>query len=57
MTHVLIIGATGYIGQAIANSLIRSGGFTVYGLARSPEKAKFLSSLEIIPVDLSLIHI
>jgi saccharopine dehydrogenase-like NADP-dependent oxidoreductase len=47
---VLIIGATGYIGQALALSLMRSGGYPVYGLARSPEKAKSLEALEIIPV-------
>jgi nucleoside-diphosphate-sugar epimerase len=50
MPKVLIMGATGYIGQALALSLMRSGGHTVYGLARSPEKAKFLEALEIIPV-------
>lgn len=50
MPKILIIGATGYIGQALALSLMRSGGHTVYGLARSPEKAKSLEALEIIPV-------
>jgi hypothetical protein len=29
---------------------MRSGGHTVYGLARFPEKAKSLEALEIIPV-------
>jgi len=50
MPKILIIGATGYIGQALALSLMRSGGHTVYGLARSAEKAKSLEALEIIPV-------
>ncbi|MCJ1408081.1 hypothetical protein MMC19_002154 [Ptychographa xylographoides] len=50
MSKVLIIGATGYIGQAFALSLLRSGLYTVYGLARTPEKARALQALEIIPV-------
>ncbi|MCJ1396464.1 hypothetical protein MMC18_009354, partial [Xylographa bjoerkii] len=50
MSKVLILGATGYIGQALALSLLRSGLFTVYGLARTPAKARALSALEIIPV-------
>jgi nucleoside-diphosphate-sugar epimerase len=50
MPKILIIGATGYIGQALALSLVRSGGHTVYGLARTPKKAKSLEALEIIPV-------
>ncbi len=50
MPKILIIGPTGYIGQALALSLMRSGEHTVYGLARSPEKAKSLEALEIIPV-------
>lgn len=50
MPNVLILGATGYIGQAAAHSLTSSGNHTVYGLARTPEKAKFLASIEVIPV-------
>jgi nucleoside-diphosphate-sugar epimerase len=50
MPRVLIIGATGYIGQALALSLLRSGNYTVYGIARSQSKAKDLAKLEIIPV-------
>lgn len=50
MPKVLIIGATGYIGQALSLSLLRSGSYTVYGIARSPSKAASLSQLEIIPV-------
>lgn len=50
MPHVLILGATGTIGNALAQSLVRSGNHTVYGLARSPAKAKGLAVQEIIPV-------
>ena len=38
MPTVLVLGATGYIGLPFAQSLLRSGNYTVYGLARSPEK-------------------
>lgn len=50
MPHILILGATGTIGNALAQSLVRSGNHTVYGLARSPAKAKGLALQEIIPV-------
>lgn len=50
MSRVLVIGATGYIGREVALSLLRSGNYYVYGLARSEAKAKDLASLEIIPV-------
>jgi nucleoside-diphosphate-sugar epimerase len=50
MPHILILGATGTIGNALALSLIRSGNHTVYGLARSPAKAKGLAVQEIVPV-------
>jgi nucleoside-diphosphate-sugar epimerase len=50
MPKVLVIGATGYIGRALALSLLRSGNHVVYGLARTPEKAKELAAMEIIPV-------
>lgn len=50
MPNILIIGATGYIGQCLALSLLRSGSHTVYGLARNTESAKLLQSREIIPV-------
>lgn len=50
MPHVLILGATGIIGNALAQSLVRSGNHIVYGLARSPAKAKGLALQEIIPV-------
>jgi shikimate 5-dehydrogenase len=44
MPNILILGATGYIGQAVAHALTSSGSHTVYGLARTPSKAKLLSS-------------
>jgi nucleoside-diphosphate-sugar epimerase len=53
MSKVLIIGATGYIGRTVAQSLLRSGNYAVYGIARSLEKAKQLAALEIIPVNVT----
>lgn len=50
MTRILLIGATGYVGSALASELLRSGLHTVYGLARSSEKATQLAAKEIIPV-------
>jgi uncharacterized protein YbjT (DUF2867 family) len=50
MPKVLVIGATGYIGRALAQSLRRSGNHVVYGMARSPAKARELEAMEIIPV-------
>lgn len=50
MPNILIIGATGYIGEALALSLLRSGSYTVYGLARSSQKATSLAALEITPI-------
>jgi len=50
MVKVLVLGATGYIGSAVSASLNRSGDHTVYGLARSPQKATQLSKQEILPV-------
>jgi nucleoside-diphosphate-sugar epimerase len=50
MPQILIIGATGYIGQALALSLLRSGNHTVFGIARSQSKASDLAKLEIIPI-------
>jgi len=46
---VLIIGATGVVGLPAAQALVRAG-HIVYGLARTPEKAKLLAAEEIIPV-------
>ncbi|KAG4419085.1 hypothetical protein IFR04_007777 [Cadophora malorum] len=47
MVNVLVIGATGYIGQALTQSLVRSGDHRVFGLARTPEKEKLLSRKEV----------
>ena len=50
MPHILVFGATGTIGNALALSLVRSGLHTVYGLSRSQTKADSLAKQEIIPV-------
>jgi nucleoside-diphosphate-sugar epimerase len=50
MPKILIIGATGYLGQTLALSLLRSGNHAVYGIARSAAKAASLARLEITPV-------
>ncbi|KAH8818345.1 hypothetical protein F5882DRAFT_473026 [Hyaloscypha sp. PMI_1271] len=49
MPNVLVVGAIGYIGQALTTSLVRSGTHTIYGLARTPSKASLLASQEINP--------
>ncbi|TCD70853.1 hypothetical protein EIP91_001161 [Steccherinum ochraceum] len=46
---VFVLGATGFIGLPAAQALVRAG-HSVYGLARTPEKAKQLAAEEIIPV-------
>ncbi|KAM0255720.1 hypothetical protein ACHAQJ_005474 [Trichoderma viride] len=50
MTKVLIIGATGYVGKRLAETLVRSGQHKVYGIARSEAKAKPLSLAEVTPI-------
>lgn len=50
MPKVLILGATGYVGRQIANLLVQSGQHTVYGVTRTPAKAKQLAKEEIIPI-------
>jgi len=45
-TTVIVIGATGYIGQAVALAYRRAG-FRVYGVVRHPEKAKILLQNEV----------
>lgn len=50
MVNVLIVGATGYIGQALTSSLVCSGEHTVFGLARTKSKANTLMSQEITPI-------
>ena len=49
MPNVLVFGATGYIGGAVASSLVRSG-YTVFGLARTEAASLLLASQEITPV-------
>lgn len=50
MPRILILGATGYLGNRIANLLVQTGQHTVYGVARSSEKALQLARDEITPV-------
>ena len=49
MPRILVLGATGYIGNALALSLLRNN-HRVYGLARDPASANRLARQEIIPV-------
>lgn len=50
MTKVLLLGATGYIGKRLAETLVRSGQHKVYGIARSEAKAKTLALAEVTPI-------
>ncbi|QRV78346.1 NAD(P)-binding protein [Ceratobasidium sp. AG-Ba] len=50
MPRILVIGANGYIGNALSLSLVRSGDHTVWGVARTPEKARSLAIQEISPI-------
>lgn len=50
MSKVLIHGATGTVGGALAHQLLRSGNHIVYGTARTPEKARGLAAEEIISI-------
>lgn len=49
MSSVFVLGASGYIGNAVARDFA-SRGYRVYGLVRSEEKANILRKQEIIPV-------
>jgi nucleoside-diphosphate-sugar epimerase len=49
MVKILVLGATGYVGFPLCQSLLRAS-HTVYGLARDNEKALRLAQNEIIPV-------
>ena len=46
---IFVTGASGYIGQAVAGALARTG-HEVFGLVRSREKAAALGALEVRPV-------
>ena len=48
MPRILIVGATGYVGHALALSLVRSGNHIVYGIARNDAKARSLAQDEIV---------
>ena len=47
--RIFITGATGFIGNAVAQA-VRRAGHEVYGLVRTPAKAALLSQNEIFPV-------
>ncbi|KAF4537493.1 Nad dependent epimerase [Lasiodiplodia theobromae] len=50
-THnVLILGAGGYLGHAIATAYIRTGRWRAYGQIRNPSHATRLSAAEITPI-------
>lgn len=49
MPNVLLLGATGYLGLAVANKLVQSGNYHVWGHTRSMTKAKLLEQNEILP--------
>lgn len=49
MAGVLIVGATGFIGRAVAQA-VRRNGFTAFAQTRSDAKAKALAADELIPV-------
>ncbi|KAF2678712.1 NAD dependent epimerase/dehydratase family protein [Lentithecium fluviatile CBS 122367] len=51
MPNVLILGGSGYLGTAIAQALLRSGGYAVWGTARSAAKAAQLRTNEVSPVE------
>ena len=50
MPNILLLGAKGYIGTPLAQSLLRSGTHHVYGVVRRPEVAKSLLADEVTPV-------
>ncbi|KAH0544456.1 hypothetical protein FGG08_001353 [Glutinoglossum americanum] len=49
MVKILILGATGYIGLPLSQSLLRAS-HIVYGLSRTPQKAHQLALQEIHPI-------
>lgn len=50
MPRVLVLGASGFLGSALTQSLLRSGNYTVWGQTRSEAKAKDLAVKEVFPV-------
>ena len=48
-TKVLVVGASGYIGDGVARAFRRAG-YRVYGLTRDSSKADYFIQNEIIPV-------
>ena len=54
--HIFITGATGYIGGAVAARLLADG-HRVFGLARTPEKARALAARGIAPVAGTLVDL
>lgn len=50
MVNVLIIGAGGYLGRAVAQALLRSGHYNVFGTTRSEERGKILQAEEVTPL-------
>ncbi|KAH8586966.1 hypothetical protein B0O99DRAFT_643117 [Bisporella sp. PMI_857] len=48
-TNVLVTGANGYIGNAVARAFVRAG-YRTYGLVRQPDICSSLASSEIIPL-------
>ena len=54
--HIFITGATGYIGGAVAARLLADG-HRVFGLARTPEKARALAASGIAPVAGALVDL
>ncbi|KAF2004772.1 NAD(P)-binding protein [Amniculicola lignicola CBS 123094] len=56
MPNVLVLGASGYMGLAVSQALLRSGTYTVFGSARTPEKAVTLRLNEITPVDANIVN-
>ncbi|MCJ1447113.1 MAG: hypothetical protein MMC23_007622 [Stictis urceolatum] len=50
MPNIFILGAPGYLGLPLSLALLRTGAHTIYGLARTPQRASLLLQNEIHPV-------
>ena len=55
MPNVLVLGASGYMGLAVGQALLRAGTYTVVGSARTPENATKLRLNEITPVEVNIV--